>query len=738
MNKSGAVISNLMFLLLLMVIYPGSSPARSDYDDGLKKARQQAEAGEYAAAELTLQKLAKRYPANPEIDAAIGRTRFWQRDYKESARLLRKSLARREDPAVRELLARVESLQSIAEADRLSSHGDTAAAITILEKLFRHNRLAYESGPRLGQLYVRTAQPKKAREVYLNLAKLYPAEADFAIQAAQAAADSGESALALQELTAMPRAWQERTDVILLKVRLLTAAGRLNDAANLVDSSPQTAATPALSEARSRMATLTKLQEADALIAAGKHGEAEKLLKPLWLENSARYEAGTRLGRVYFALSDYEHAYETYKKLSVEYPQEPDFKRLAIDALAAKGETGPALELIGTLPASAETDALRGRLLYRQGKLAEAIQAFKDSLAVVESEAVRKDLRTAETAHLLSHADTLAKGGDWTGAIDIWRDLDATGRDTYTAGYRLGMAAIRGRDYPEACRIFARLSSRYPGEDGFRYLYMESLILNKDEGAAHLLIDALPEAERIKLADARPDLLYRVRRNNLRLYGGAYQYSRGLPTEHTYGATLTQRVEQITGVLSANRITRFGLSDTQIGLELHSALGKQSGRSGYLAATFSPDPSFSSRYSIGGEYSQPVKSIESSIGLFRLSFRNSDAHILIPGITIYPAETLSLNERIYFVLDSGAVTSLTTLGWEPDHRFRSFLSIGIGNAAERLTSSQDTSRYFTFSSRLSGEYRLTPAISLGSELAYENRQGLYSRSGATLFARYWW
>lgn len=737
MSKAGAVISTLMIILLLTSINPQASHARFSYSEGLKKARQQAEAGEYAAAELTLKRLAQRYPANPEIEAAIGRIRYWQRDYKESARFLRKSLARKEDPSVRDLLARVEAEQSIAEADRFSSRGDTAAAIAILEGLFRHNRLAYESGSRLGQLYVRTAQPDKARDVYLHLTKAYPAEADFALLAAKAAADSGATALALKELTAMPKGWQERNDVILLKARLLTAAGRINDAAALMDNSPQTAVTPALSAARSRMASLARLQEADALMAAGRHAEAAKLLEPLWLERSARYEAGTRLGRVYFAVADYEHAYETYEALAAEYPQEADFKRLAIEALAARGETVKALELLGALPASAETEALRGRLLYRQGNPAEAVKAFKASLAVAESVEVRNELNKAETAFLLSNADRLASGGDKAGAIDIWRNLDETGRDTYIAGYRLGMAAISRRDYPEACRLFARLSSRYPGEEGFRHLYLESLILNKEVAAAKQLIDDFSAAERKRLADVRPDLLYRLRRNNFRLYGGEYQYSRGVPTEQTYGFTMTQKNGQVTGVLSANRSTRFGLSDTQIGLELHSVLGRHN-RSGYLAATFSPDPSFSSRYSIGGEYSQPVGGIESSIALFRLSFRTKDAHILIPGITVYPAETFSLNERIYFVIDTGAMTSLTTLGWEPDHRFRSSLAIGLGNAAERLSSSQDTSRYFTFTSRLSGEYRLTPAISVGSDLVHERRQGFYTRNGATLFARYWW
>lgn len=737
MNKTAMTISRLLLLLMLVPVFPEPASALT-YDEGLKKARQQVQAGEYRTAERTLELLSKRFPGNPEIESAIGRIRLWQNDYKGAARFFRKALTRREDTSVRAELIKADAMLQLNEADRFISNGDNAAAKKNLEQLFLQNRLAYESGHRLGQLYLRTGQPAQAREVYLRLVRAYPSEADFAVLAAQAAADSGDGETALKELSAMPRPWQERSDVLMLKVRLLTGNGNLEEASKLLETSPQAAASPDLAAAKLRLGTLLILRQADSLNSSGRSGDAEVLLRPLWDVGTARYEAGIRLGRIYLARPDYEKAGSIYRSLSSEYPDEPDFKRQLVDVLAAKGETDQALEILNRLPADPDREARRGMLLFRKGSLTEAAQALRSSLAGQESPEARKKLAEIETALLLKRADALAKEGDAGGAAAIWQELESSGRDTYTAGYRLGAAALSRRDYSDARRRFAVLSSRFPHDRDFRYLHIESLILNKEEQEAGRIIESLSTEDAARLAGDRPDLLYRIRRNNFRLMAGEYRYSGKLPSEQNLAATVTQKIGRVTGVISGSRINRFGLTDHQVGLELHAGLGELAGRSGYLAATFSPDPSFSSRYTIGGEYSQPLGVVDASFGFFRMSFSKSDAHILIPGITAYPAENVSLSERVYYVADSGALTALTTLSWEPDHRFRSSLSIGLGNAAERITSTEDTTRYFTFTGRLSGEYRLTPATSLGGEFGYEYRQGLYSRTGASLFARYWW
>lgn len=738
MKSNRTLIAQCIIATLLTVLGPESVSARPDYSKGLEKARTQAAAGDYAAAEKTLLRLRAAYQKSPEILTALGRIRLWQRDYVGACRLFRQSLNCKEDNSVRQELLQAEALQNIALADRMLADRDSFGAEKILRELFSQNVLPYESGRRLAQLYVREMQPDKARTLLAGLRRSYPAEADFAILAVQAAADSGDNAGALAELNSLPPAWQKRSDAQDLKIHILTTMGRSEEAFQLLDSTTQTELKQERADRQSVQKTASILRLADTLAASGKHAEAARLLRPLWEQTANRYEAGIRLGRCYLALHDYDQAHGVYSTLAAIYPAERDFSRLAVQALAAKGENARALAQLDHLPSDPATEALRGRLLYRMGDLNGAQRAFRASLAGQESPEVRKELVAAETAALLARADNLARDGDVSGAARIWHELESSGRDTYIAGYRLAMADFGQRNYEAASRRFAQLALRYPHDSGFRHLYIESLILNGEEQAARQTIEALTPSELINLSKERPDLLYRVRRNHLRLAGGLYGYSGNRPTEENLSVTLSQRLGPITAVLSGNRIRRFGLTDSQGGIEVHATLGKKTGRYGYLAATISPDANFLPRYTIGGELYQGWRGMEVSLGLFRQSFRNSDAHILIMGMTLYPADTLSVNERLFLVLDSGAFTSLTTFNWEPDHRFRGSYSFGIGTAAESFTSSEDTTRYFTLTNRITTEYRLTPAISVGGEFVHEYRDGLYTKVGGILFARYWW
>lgn len=738
MKSNRILIAQCIVATLLTVLGPESATARPDYSKGLEQARKQAAAGDYAAAEKTLRRLKASNRKNPEILAALARIRLWQRDYSGACRLFRQSLNHKTDASVRRELLQAEALQQLAHADRLLTDRDSKGAEKILRELFARNFLPYESGRRLAQLYIRDMQPDKARTLLNGLRRSYPAEADFAILAVQAAADSGDTTGALDELHRLPRAWQERSDALKLKVRILSTMGRSDAASQLLDSAAEAGFTHEHATRQSGLQTASILRLADSLAASGKHAEAERLLRPLWEQTADRYEAGVRLGRCYLALHDYDQAHGVYSTLAATYPAERDFSRLAVQALAAKGEHARALAQLDTIPSDPATEALRGRLLYRMGDLNGAQRAFRSSLAGQESAEVRKELVAAETAAELARADSLASSGDVSGAAHIWHELELSGRDTYTAGYRLAMADLRQRNYEGACQRLSQLALRYPQDSGFRHLYIESLILNGEEHAARQAIEALAPPELIRLAKERPDLLYRVRRNSLRLAGGLYGYSGNRPTEENLGATLSQRIGPVTAVLSGSRTRRFGLTDSQVGMEVHATLGKNTGRYGYLAATISPDASFLPRYTIGGELYQGWRAMEGSLGLFRQSFRKSDAHILIPGMTLYPTDTLSVNERVFVVLDSGAFTSLTTFSWEPDHRFRGSYSFGIGTAAERFSSSEDTTRYFTLTNRITAEYRLTPAISVGGEFVHEYRDGLYTRAGGILFARYWW
>jgi YaiO family outer membrane protein len=344
----------------------------------------------------------------------------------------------------------------------------------------------------------------------------------------------------------------------------------------------------------------------------------------------------------------------------------------------------------------------------------------------------------------LNQARLQAATGDYPAAEQTLRLLTESFPDNPEILAALGRIRLWQQDFAGAVHLFRQSLSVENDPSVLQELvkaeisFLENLLQNGEVQGAHKLFTSLSPSEKTGLSRERPDLPFRIVRNSLKLEGGVFAFSGDRQDERDLAVTLIQRIGTITGVLSGTQVRRFGLTDTQAGLELHSALGTRPARSGYLAATFSPDASFLPRYTVGGEYYQGWRGMEGSLGFSRLSFSDSDVNILIPGVTLYPAETISLNERLYLVLDNGAITALTTLNWKPDYRFSGAYAIGIGSAAERFTSSEDLTRYFTLTNRVTGEYRITPTISFGGELSHEYRRGLYTRTGATLFGRYWW
>lgn len=301
-------------------------------------------------------------------------------------------------------------------------------------------------------------------------------------------------------------------------------------------------------------------------------------------------------------------------------------------------------------------------------------------------------------------------------------------------------------DYPAAELALKLLAESYPGNPEILAALARVRLWQQDVAGAigffrqSLAVKDDPSVRKeLEHAEKAGSLAqYRLRQNNLRIEGGIFAFSGDRPNEQDLAVTLTRHIGRLTAVVSGSQVRRFGLTDTQGGIEIYTPLGAHSPRSGHLAVTASPGASFLPRYTVGGEFYQGWSGMEGSLGFSRLGFSNSPANILIPGVTFYPTGTISVNERIYLVLDNGAVTSLTTLTWKPDPLFCAAYAVGVGSAAERFTSNVDLTRYFTLTNRVTSEYRITPTVSFGGELSHEYRRGLYTRTGATLFGRYWW
>lgn len=125
-------------------------------------------------------------------------------------------------------------------------------------------------------------------------------------------------------------------------------------------------------------------------------------------------------------------------------------------------------------------------------------------------------------------------------------------------------------------------------------------------------------------------------------------------------------------------------------------------------------------------------------GVTHMVFADTNALIVSPGITCYFGEPWQLTERLYMNVSNGAFTAATKLGWAPNYQLKGSFGVTAGEASDRIGTAEDLRRYVTLGVTSDVEYRFTPQISLGAELLFEHREGLYNKAGGSLFGRYWW
>lgn len=389
-------------------------------------------------------------------------------------------------------------------------------------------------------------------------------------------------------------------------------------------------------------------------------------------------------------------------------------------------------------PGNPEALSMLARVLFWQRDFDKSIEVYQQILQHEDDLSIKAEMEKVQVAKVLSEAELMVGRGETAEARRLLEELFDSGRERYESGYKLGMLYIRTREYEKARYIFERLSALYPDDVGFTALYIESLILNGDMEKANLEFSISGEKERNYIKKERPDLFYRVKKNYVCLRGSFYDYTKGIESEIDLSLEIAQRVKEMTLVLLTESISRFGLHDDQITLQVYSKIGEKTRQWGYLSLSFSPNADFLPKTTIGGELYQGYGGVEFSAGYMRMNFKEASVDILIPGLIVYLPHGMSLSERLYYVPRNGSVSLLSTISYEPNHKFRGFYSISIGKSAERIMSLVDLVKLMTIANRLSGEYRLTPSWSLGVELSHEYRERIYNASGVTLFTRYWW
>lgn len=389
-------------------------------------------------------------------------------------------------------------------------------------------------------------------------------------------------------------------------------------------------------------------------------------------------------------------------------------------------------------PDNPELLEMLARLLFWEKKYDESITAYERLLEVKPSQKAEEEMGKVMSAKELQTAIELQDSGNLGEAEKRLRALYDSGRERYTAGYRLGNLYIRQREYDKASKIFSELKAAYPEDSGFEELYLESLILAGNITRAKEELASLPDENRNKLYDRRDDLFYRMRRNYLMIRGMAGNYDMGIEDERQYEVRLRQRIAEKTFVLSFATIERFGETDSQAGVEIYSKLGEKTKRWGYLFLTASPGSDFLARWTAGATVYQGYRNMDLSIGYAHMEFSDTSVDRLMPGIIFYLPHGFSLNETLYVNLRRGTTSLLSKVHYEPNHKFNAYYSYSFGRSAEEISSPEDIEEISTHSHGLGLEYRFTEQYSIGTDLRFSDRENSYSQQDIAVYAKYWW
>lgn len=395
-------------------------------------------------------------------------------------------------------------------------------------------------------------------------------------------------------------------------------------------------------------------------------------------------------------------------------------------------------DLLARFPNNPELLSLLGRVLFWQRKYDEAKKTYADALRLRDDESLREELERVNVAQTLLEADVLLEQGRTREAESRLVDLFSSGKEQYESGYRLGMLYLKKREYTKAKDIFNRLRLLFPTDTGFSGLYLESLIVAGELDTAQRELNLLPVQTRIELEMTRPDLFYRLSKNFVKLGASAARYDRNRGNEHELRIDVAQRVGTLPCVVSLARINRYGLQDSQIGVEVYSPVGEKSRNWGYLAFAFSPGADFLPNLTLGGEITRGFANFDLSFGYRRMAFAGTYVDLLIPRVTAYLPQGFSLNEQVYVLLKQNSISLLSTLHYEPHHKFRAFISLGAGRVSERLRSREDLKNVKSFSAKVGLEYRFLRHWGVGLDMFYEERKNLYRQDGIAIYTKAWW
>lgn len=181
MNRK--LIGLLLFSLSVCLSTVSSSESGKEeslnYEKGLKEVKRYIQEKNFKEAENILKNLLVVYPDNFELQSILARVLFWQKKFDESIENFKKALSIKEDENLEKELEKVEIARELDRADELIKKGDFTSAEELLKKLYVEKRGEYDSGYRLGMLYIKKRDYEKASKIFKELILGFPQDIGF-------------------------------------------------------------------------------------------------------------------------------------------------------------------------------------------------------------------------------------------------------------------------------------------------------------------------------------------------------------------------------------------------------------------------------------------------------------------------------------------------------------------------------------------------------------------------------
>lgn len=219
-----------------------------------------------------------------------------------------------------------------------------------------------------------------------------------------------------------------------------------------------------------------------------------------------------------------------------------------------------------------------------------------------------------------------------------------------------------------------------------------------------------------------------------------YSYHDKFQNEDDTKIALMGRMGNFTIVPTVESVNRYGMEDTQYGLDLYSPIGSKDNKMYvYVGATNTPGAKFlpQSEYS-ASLYKGVLTSTELGLGFKEMIYDTQTIKMVkFMGSTNLPLPSFRIGETITYVTNDGTCSYDTFIGYDNENKLKVKYIYGFGNStADFGIAGVRTLKHH--SSTVLVNYKFTPRWELGGSYVNEVYETLYTKDGGSVNVTYSW